>query len=131
MPQKFRFLVHRCFQEQLDKFVEINLDAWSSLKTQMKKAKSDPFRAGKAMRDIPISRLQGRIYRLHVRGPGGFRFIYLVDNSRKLVMGIFVSLEVKANFDYEKVPWEEYASEIYEDIVNGNIEKFTEFTFNN
>jgi hypothetical protein len=42
-------------------------------------------------------------------------------------MGIFVSSEVKAKFDYEKVPWEEYAAEIYEDLVKGNMEKFTEF----
>ena len=42
-------------------------------------------------------------------------------------MGIFVSLEVKAKFDYENVPWEEYAAEIYEDLVNGNMENFTEY----
>jgi len=42
-------------------------------------------------------------------------------------MGIFVSSEVKSKFDYEKVPWDEYADEIYEDLVCGNIEKFTEF----
>ncbi len=79
------------------------------------------------MHDIPIKKLQGRIYRLHVKGRKGFRFIYLVDHSRQIVMGVFVSTEVKAKFDYEKVPWEEYAAEIYEDLVNGNMEKFREF----
>lgn len=79
------------------------------------------------MLDIPIKKLQGRIYRLHVRGRRGFRFIYLVDRNQQVVLGVFVSLEVKAKFDYEKVPWEEYASEIYEDLVSGNTEKFTEF----
>lgn len=127
MSQRFRFLVHRCFQEQLDSFVETNLDAWPSLLTQIKKARNDPFRAGKAMHNIPVKKLQGRIYRLHVRGRRGFRFVYLVDHSRKIVMGIFVSSEVKAKFDYGKVPWEEYAAEIYEDLVSGNIEKFREF----
>ncbi len=79
------------------------------------------------MHDIPIKKLQGCIYRLHVRGRKGFRFIYLVDHRKQIVMGIFVSSEVKAKFDYEKVPWEEYAAEIYEDLVKGNMEKFTEF----
>jgi len=79
------------------------------------------------MHDIPIKKLQGRIYRLHVKGRRGFRFIYLVDRNQQVVLGVFVSLEVKAKFDYEKVPWEEYASEIYEDLVSGNTEKFTEF----
>jgi len=111
----------------LDRFVEKNLDAWPSLLTQIRKARNDPFRAGKAMRDIPIKKLQGRIYRLHVKGRRGFRFIYLVDHRQQIVMGIFVSSEVKAKFDYEKVPWEEYAAEIYEDLVSGNMEKFTEF----
>lgn len=78
------------------------------------------------MRDIPIKKLQGRIYRLHIRGRRGFRFIYLVDQSKQIVMGIFVSTEIKAKFDYEKVPWDEYAAEIYEDLVNGNMENFTE-----
>ena len=78
------------------------------------------------MHAIPIKKLQGRIYRLHVRGRRGFRFIYLVDHRQQIVMGIFVSSELKAKFDYEKVPWEEYAAEIYKDLIEGNTEKFTE-----
>jgi len=81
------------------------------------------------MHDIPIKKLQGRIYRLHVRGRRGFRFIYLVDHKQQIVMGIFVSSEVKAKFDYEKVPWDEYAAEIYGDLVSGNMEEFMEFKF--
>ena len=42
-------------------------------------------------------------------------------------MGVFVSSEVRAKFDYDKVPWDEYAAEIYEDLVNGNMEKFREY----
>ena len=80
------------------------------------------------MRDIPIKKLQGLIYRLHVKGRRGFRFIYLVYPSHGIVMGVFVSPEVKAKFDYESVPWLEYATEIYEDLVEGHMEKFTEFT---
>ena len=62
--------------------------------------------------DIPIKKLQGRIYRLHVRGPKGFRF---VDQRQQIVLPVYVSPEVKAKFDYEKMPWREYAAEIYED----------------
>jgi mRNA-degrading endonuclease RelE of RelBE toxin-antitoxin system len=126
LPQSFRFLVHTCFQEQLDRFAEDNIDAWSSLLTQIKKARSDPFRAGKAMHDILIKKLQGRIYRLHVKGPRGFRFIYLVAPQQHIVMGVFVSSEVKAKFDYSKVPWEEYATKIYEDLINNNMDNFKE-----
>lgn len=81
------------------------------------------------MHDIPIKKLQGCIYRLHVKGRRGFRFIYLVNHSQRIVMGVFVSPEVKAKFDYESVPWMEYATEIYEDLVKGHTEKFTEFRF--
>jgi len=81
------------------------------------------------MRDIPIKKLQGRIYRLHVKGRRGFRFIYLVEHKQKLVMGVFVSSEIKAKFDYSTVPWLEYATAIYEDIVNRKYENFTEFKF--
>ena len=99
--------------------------------SQIKKAQNDPFKAGKTMHDVPIKKLQGRIYRLHVKGRRGFRFIYLVDRRRQIVMGIFVSTEVKSKFDYEQVPWEEYAAEIYEDLVNGKIENFNELVLPN
>jgi hypothetical protein len=81
------------------------------------------------MRDIPIRKLQGCIYRLHVKGRRGFRFIYLVEHNQQLVMGVFVSSEVKANFDYNSVPWLEYATEIYEDLVNQKYKNFKEFKF--
>ncbi|TET38935.1 MAG: hypothetical protein E3J65_04595 [Dehalococcoidia bacterium] len=126
MSQNFRFLVHTVFQEQLDRFVTASPDAWPSILTQIKKARDDPFNAGKPMHDIPIKKLQGRIYRLHVRGPKGFRFIYLVDPDRRIVLGIFVSSEVKTKLDYDSIPWLEYAAQIYEDLVNGNIDKFKE-----
>lgn len=127
MSRSFRFFVHTVFQEQLDRFVTASLDAWPSLLTQIKKARDDPFYAGKPMHDIPIRKLQGRIYRLHVRGPEGFRFIYLVDPDRRIVLGIFVSLEVKTKFDYDSIPWHEYAAQIYDDLVNGNIDEFKEY----
>lgn len=81
------------------------------------------------MSDIPVKKLQGCIYRLHVKGRRGFRFIYLIYHPQQLVMGVFVSSEIKAKFDYNSVPWLEYATEIYKDIVNRKYENFKEFKF--
>jgi hypothetical protein len=52
----------------------------------------------------------------------------VVDGQRKAVLGVFISSEVKANLDYDKVPWEEYADQIYEDYLSGNEGSFQVWT---
>lgn len=52
--------------------------------------------------------------------------MYLYDAGRDIALPIFVSTEAKEDFDYEDVPWREMAEEIYQDLVDGNIQKFQE-----
>lgn len=125
MPSAFKFLVHETFQKQLDAFLQENPEAWSSLITQIKKTITDPFNAGRLMHDVPAKKLQGNIRRLRVKGRKGFRFIFIVEPRAKVVLGVFVSTEQRSRFDYADVPWEQIASEIYEDLVNSRWEKFS------
>ncbi len=68
--------------------------------------------------------LRGRIYRLWVAGPRGFRFIYLVDRATETILPVFLSLKARPYIDYGKLPWQEYAREIYDDYVQNNIDAF-------
>lgn len=52
----------------------------------------------------------------------------MVNDSRRVVLGIFVSMETKRTFDYDKVPWESYALDISDDLIKGNMSKFRELT---
>jgi len=95
---------------------------------QCEKASADPFKAGKSMGGLPRE-LQGSVYRLWIKGPKGFRFIYVVHRELKIVMGVFVSADPRSNFDYNKVPWLEYAEKIYEDLTAKNMKQFEEWEF--
>lgn len=128
MASPCKLLVHDIFLEQyLDAIASIRGIATPLLK-QLEKIKADPVRAGKTMRDIPLTILQGKIFRLWVSGPTGFRLIYVYDPGCDVALPIFVSTEAKEDFDYEDVPWREMAEEIYQDLVEGNDEKFREIT---
>ena len=75
--------------------------------------------------------LQGKVFHVHVAGQNvpsrkGFRLIYVVENKKRIVLPVFLSLEIKSQFNYDNVPWQDYAVEIYKDLCEGNISAFTE-----
>lgn len=126
MPSPCRLLLHDIFLEQYLGAIESIPQIQESLLKQLEKIKADPVRAGKTMRDIPPATLQGKIFRVWVRGPVGFRLVYFYDSGCDVALPIFVSTETKQHFDYEDVPWREMAEEIYQDLMDGNEEKFQE-----
>jgi hypothetical protein len=105
-------------------FIETNPSLWSSFVDQCRKACADPFRAGKPLARVGHKALRGRIRRLWVGGPGGHRFFFIADKAKQVILPVYLSLEVRKNIDYDQVPWEQYASEIYSDFVKGNIQAF-------
>lgn len=124
MANPYRFLVHRIFQQQADEFPEQNPSQWKSFQDQCRKACADPFRAGKPLQRVPIQALQGKIHRLWVGGPGKFRFIYIVDPHRKIILPVLLTLKLRGQINYDKLPWGEYADKIYEDLTQNNWSAF-------
>jgi len=128
LSRSFNFLVHKLFKTQLENFEESHPQAYKSLLKQLQKAQADPYRAGEMMRSLP-QHLQGKLFRLRVRGRRGFRYIYMVNREQSCVFGIFVSPEQRSKFDYNKFPWMEIAEEIHQDLTSGNREKFQVWSF--
>lgn len=128
MSSSFKFLVHKLFKTHLENFEESYPEAYRSLLKQLQKSQADPYRAGEMMRNLP-QHLQGKLFRLHVRGRRGFRYIYMVNREKACVFGTFVSPEQRSKFDYNKFPWLEIAQQIHQDFISGNIDKFEEWQF--
>lgn len=128
MSSSFRFLAHKEFISQIEDFEKSHPEAYKSLRKQLQKSQADPYRAGEMMRDLP-QHLQGKLFRLWVRGRRGFRYIYMVNREQSLVLGIFVSPEQRSKFAYSRFPWSEIAEQIHQDFTSGNIDKFQEWQF--
>lgn len=128
MSSKYRFLVHDIFQSQLDDFIESHSKSLKSLVSQIQSAVSDPLHSGKPLSGVQNSKLRGCIRRYHVSGRRGFRLICLIVNSsRKVVLGIFLSGNKRPSINYNKIPWEQYATEIYNDLINSRMDRFKEY----
>ena len=66
--------------------------------------------------------------RYHVSSRRGFRLICLIVNSsRKVVLGVFLSSNIRPSINYNKIPWAQYATEIYDDLINYRMDKFIEY----
>lgn len=124
MSKSYRFLVHRIFKQQAEAFLDLHPSHWSSFTDQCRKACADPFKAGIPLQRVAFEELKGKIYRLWVAGPKGFRFIYLVDRATETILPVFLSLKNRPYIDYGKLPWQEYAREIYDDYAQNNIGAF-------
>ena len=124
MRNPYKLLVHRTFKQQAEAFLERNPSYWGSFINQCRKACSDPFRVGKPLARVGLEALKGRIYRLWVGGRNKYRFIYIVDRAREAILPVFLSREVRGRINYDKIPWEEYANQIYDDYVQNNISAF-------
>ncbi len=75
------------------------------------------------------SELRDRAYRLWIRGPGGFRYIYLVNREKEVVLPVFVSLNPRGRFDYDQADWERFAQAILQDLMLDRMDQFEEWTF--
>lgn len=129
MTKPYRFLVHRIFKEQVELFLDQNISYWNSFVDQCRKACSDPFKAGSPFGRVSHEALRGRIYRLWVGGPSRYRFFYLVDQATETILPIFLSIESRGRINYSKIPWKEYANEIYSDYVQNNASAFEVWRF--
>lgn len=128
MPSKYKFLSHEIFLQQYNDFLDKHTKSIKSLMAQIVGAVNDPLNFGKPFVGVQNSKLRGRIRSYHVSGRSHFRLMCLIDSDHEVVMGIFLSSNVKPALDYSKVPWEEYAEKIYDDLINARWEKFTIFT---
>lgn len=123
MSPPFRLLVHELFQEQLDEFLAIRGEAWDSLLASLRELCADPFNAGSLLQGLPPP-LAGRVYKKWVHGRRGYRLIYLLYPVKGITLGVFLSTEARADFDYSDIEWQEYAQTIYVDLIKGNDAKF-------
>ena len=105
MPEIYRFLAHHIFDYYYIQLVAASPKLKKALDTAIQKAKSNPTTAGEWMRRVP-SELQGKIYKMWVSGRGGHRLFYLFFSENKLVIGVFISPEIRSRFNYEDFPWE-------------------------
>jgi mRNA-degrading endonuclease RelE of RelBE toxin-antitoxin system len=108
--------------------MEKHEDSLKSFIDQVRSAVNNPLNSGRPLKGVKNSKLRGSIRRYHVGGRGGFRLITLMNSTQKVIMGVFISDDLRSNFDYDKIPWEEYAQQIYDDLINARMEKFKEYT---
>ena len=138
MISSYRFLVHETFVRQAKDFLDslpksIRPKVLKKLKTQFQKSIGNPVDCGsRCMYDIR-GPLAGKIFRFHVGGGRGYRFIYMVMQEHRLVVPVFVFPDAKtiakdSRGYYEKYPWVEYANEFYKDVSEGKLEKFKFWT---
>jgi len=134
LTSSYRFLVHDTFVRQVKEFLDslpksVRPKVLKKLKTQFQKSIGNPVDCGsKCMEDIR-GPLAGKIFRFHVGGGKGYRFIYLVIQDHKLVVPVFVipdpkSIAKDSRSYYEKYPWFQYASEFYRDLLEEKYDTF-------
>lgn len=59
-----------------------------------------------------------------MKGRRGFRFIYILDAERQLILGVMLSSDLRSNFDYDDPTWMERAELIYQDLVDSQPDAF-------
>jgi len=128
LPPSCELLAHLIFRDQIKKVIRSYPPAKKGqiarqITTVLNKIKDSP-NVGKMMRDLKNEDLKGVIRRTYVGGPERHRFIYIYNGPKNLVLPVFLSKEPKRDFDYDKVPWEEIAEEIYNDFINKKYNKF-------
>ena len=127
-----RLLLHETFLEQYTGFLEKHIERVEALNTQLKKSRDHPT-AGKVLHAISVPALRSKLYRMHVAGRRGFRYIYFYQASKapgqSIVLPIFISPDIKSNFDYDKASsvFECLAEQIVEDLKAKNWTRFKEF----
>lgn len=108
--------------------MEQHPDSWDDVVAQFKKIIDSPQQG--RMPNLP-SHLNGKVFHVHVAGHNipsrkGYRLIYVLHSNQRIVLPVFLSLVIKPQFNYDKVPWQDYADKIYKDLCEGHLASFTE-----
>ena len=120
MSSSYKFFAHEIFDENIREFFKRYENFQKALLTNLEIARSNPF-SGKAMHSLP-PKFRQKVFRLWIGDREDFRFIYYVNKDSCSVLGIYVTLEPRANFSYEKSDWLDRLQMIVDDL--GNPEKF-------
>jgi len=81
------------------------------------------------MRHIQIPALQGRVLKVHVGGPSGFRLAYFVhvippsppsDDETVLACPFFLSNEPRSRFDWDDFDWQGACQTVYDALMAGD-----------
>ena len=124
----FQLALHESVLNQLAQFAVSHPEASSSLQTQLMKVAADPLNSGSPMRRIANPALVGKVYKIWVRGRRGFRLAYFVDQDRAIACPFFVSMDPRADFDWDSVDWQSLIEPIRLDLLAGNDEAFTRYS---
>ena len=121
----YELYCHESFSAQIEDFARKFPQDKDALLTALTKSRDDPNGDGsEPLTGIETKSLQGKLRRLHVGGRRGQRYIYLVHPGLELVMAVYVSRELKANFEYDLAEIEAIANEIMADWLADRKEKF-------
>ena len=125
---EFRVLLHETIRAELVEFAASKNEAVvRSLNTQLNKIRASPLTAGSPMRRIIHPSLSGKIYKLWVGGPQGFRLTYFVDQDKKVACPFFISSVPRKDLDWDSVDWQSRADPIHNDLICGNTNAFEVF----
>lgn len=122
MSNSYKFLAHEAFQKKIKDFLTSHPKNKKSLFTNLERARSNPF-SGKPMHSLP-RKFRQKVYRLWIGGATDFRFIYYVDKKNLIVLGIYLTLEHRAKFSYDKGDWLETLENIVSDLEGQCFDKF-------
>ena len=128
MQSQYSFLVHKTFLKQSEAFADRNFKHWNAFRTKCRQACLDPTNAGEILHGIVLPQLKGKVYKCWVGGRREFRFVYLFHSGCKVVLPVLITLELRSNIDWDKLPWQEYADAIYTDFTKGNHNAFQDWT---
>lgn len=120
-----RFLVHELFERQYLDFLTEHPEASDALLTQFRKSRSDPASEGR-LGLILNPRLEGKLYKLWVVGPRGYRYVYFHDPEHSVTLPIFLSQKPRADFNWDSAPFADVAEQIVADFDDGQWERFRE-----
>lgn len=128
MTNSFNLLIHKSFKEQSIQVIKQypkskKQKIIKQINTALTKIISDPC-SGKMMSKIANPRLRGAVRRIYVGGNEGHRLIYIYLAKKYYIIPVFLSLEIRANLNYNKVAWKEIANDIYEDFTKKRYENF-------
>jgi len=122
LPDSFRFLAHKTFRKNFEDFLKKHPTFTKSLFTNLEKARSNPF-SGKPMHSLP-KKLRQKVFRLWIGDANDFRFIYYVARQTLSVVGIYLTLEPRSKFSYDKSDWLGRLETIVVDLENENYNEF-------
>ena len=122
MSNSYKFLAHEIFQENIKNFVASHKEHQKSLYANLERARSNPT-SGKAMHSLP-KKFRQKVFRLWIGGAEDFRLIYYVNKEKLAVIGIYLTLEPRQQFSYEKGDWLEVLERIVEDMERNKVDSF-------